>query len=232
MTEQAPATPANTAAAPGANSNGNNPPSNSAPNNGQNSGGTVTLTTKEFAQLNRDAARGRSAAKRGALGGVRTPTPASTGDVNADTLIKESMSRAEAAEARAFQMEVKDNVREILAKPEYKNIPEATKKLILKNPAAFSTAETLDEAILDIEEHLNEVLVDVAGEGNGGTQPAPAAAPAAQPAGHETPPKVGGSNPAPVTGNDLEDTSKLRGPARSQAAIRNAIKTAKKGAAA
>lgn len=227
MSEPIPATPAK-AATPGDNSNGNNPPSNVAP---ANSEGKVTITTKEFADLQRAAARGKTAQKRAALGGPAGGNNASvsTGDENADTLIKQANERAATAERTAFQMEVKDSVRELLAKPEYANIPQATKSLILKNPAGFSQASTLDEAILDIEEHLNEVAGD-SNNGSGNSQPGKPAAPAAQPTGHEAPPANGGGSPTPVKGGDLEDTSKLKGAAKTQAMIRNSVRSAGKKA--
>ena len=222
MTNQNPATPA-PAATPGSTPNVvTTPPATTVP---VPSEGKVTISTKEFAQLQRDAARGKSAQRRNALGFNKQPAaPADGSDPNA-AAIADAERRAAEAERKAMQMEVKGKVSELLEKDEFKNLPKSTKALILANPAALSQADNLEEALLDVEDYIRDNLLALEGgapvaiPGMGGGAP--------NPAGHETPPKVGAGGPAPVKGDDLEDLSKLRGPARSQAAIRNALKSKK-----
>lgn len=140
-------------------------------------------------------------------------------DVNAK--IREANQRVADAEKRALQMEVKGKVSDLLAKPEFQKIPQSTRELILRNPAVISQASTLDEALLDIEDYLNDTVgkIDL---GMGGTTVVKRDGDAT-PAGVVTPPAIpGGPTKSDPVG--LEDTSKLRGPARSVASIRNVLK--------
>ena len=70
MTTQNPATPAQ-AATPGSTPNVVTTPSTTTPTVVPE--GKVTISTKEFAQLQRDAARGKSAQRRSALGLNKAP---------------------------------------------------------------------------------------------------------------------------------------------------------------
>ena len=115
----------------------------------------------------------------------------------------------------------------ILNKEEYKDLPKSTSDLILKNPAALSNAETLDEALLDIEDFIREQTIEIQdksknlqtipGEGQPGQQPKNLP-------GHETPPATTAGAPAPAEPNSLEDINSLSGPARSRAILRNSIR--------
>lgn len=227
MNIQTPATPA-PAATPGSSSQNSNPapvtpPASTSGASGNDQGGKVTITTKEFAQLSRDAARGRSAQRRGEIRHV-PPADGSTPDVNLE--IQEANKRADDSEKRALQIEVKDKVRDLLEKPEFEKIPKSTKAVILANPASLSKADNLEEALLDIEDFVrDQVLTLELGltDNRGGATP-----PANNnPPGHATPPASGAGAPANAGAAGLEDLTKLTGAARSQAAIRNAIKTAR-----
>lgn len=229
MTNENPATPA-TAATPGNDANNGNgqPAATPAVTTGQggNEEGKVTISTKEFAQLQRDAARGRSAAKR-----IEIRSKSNAGNGNAAlpddvaTLIDEANDRANKAEQKAAQAEVRGRVRDILDKPEFKVLPESTRNLILKNPSALSQAEDPEEALLDIEDYVRDEVAKLgtstngAGQGNAGAGNAPAV--------RETPPVVNNGSPAPTKAAEAEDPSKLRGSARSQAMIRNSLKGVK-----
>lgn len=187
--------------------------------------GVVTIPLKEYRNLQRSDARVKSFDKRVQLGipprGTGTQ-PALTGDE--DPALVERFNQSETlradAEKRALQAEVRSKVRDIVEKPEYANIPKSTKDLILKNPAMLSQATSLDEALLDIEDFLGEQAALVA--------PAPGQphgnAPAATLPQRETPPTVTHGNPAPADAAGLEDVSKLSGPLKTQAMIRNKVK--------
>lgn len=233
MDNQAPATPA-PAAAPGAGPQVPpvTPAATSAPatpgDQGNTNQGTVTISLKEYRDLQRQDARARAFDKRGKL---PTGTQMQPGDNDDPELVKrfnESEAGRLAAEKRAMQAEVREKVREILDKPEYQKIPVSTKALILKNPASLSDAETLEESIIDIEQFLGEQAAAVADAPNptpAPTNPVNPAAPVTQPR-PETPPTVNHGNPAPAPAAGLEDTSNLRGAARSQAMIRNKVREA------
>lgn len=223
MTTQNPATPA-PAATPGSTPNVVTTPSPATPVVPPE--GKVTISTKEFAQLQRDAARGKSAQRRRDLGFSKTSatTPADGSDPTA-VAIAEANQRAADAERKNLQLEVKGRVSELLEKEEFKSLPKSTKALILKNPALISEADNLEEALLDIEDFVRDSVLSL---DNGGAATIPGMGGTAQPAGHDTPPKVNAGNPAPSKPDEQEDLSKLTGSARSQAAIRNALKARKK----
>lgn len=186
--------------------------------------GKVTISTKEFAALSRDAARGRSAQKRIQLNaGKGLPGTIDLGNPDVNQVIKEAQDRVVEAERKALQLQVKDRVRDLLDKDEFKNLPKSTRELIMKNPASLSEAEDLEEALLDIEDFVREQVVPLDLNLPGATTPAPGATPP----GVTTPPVVNNGNPAPSVAVELEDLSKLTGPARSTAAIRNSIKKAR-----
>lgn len=226
MTTPNPATPAQAATPGEAPNSPATPAATPAPtgdHGGQNQEGKVTISTKEFAQLQRDAARGKSKDRRDNLNLRRNQPPAGSNenpDINA--AIDDANKRAEEAEQKALKVQVQGRVRELLDKDEYKNIPKSTRELILTSPHLLSQADNLEEAILDIEDFLIDKVLpfDIA--------PANTPAPSNQPAGHETPPALGSGAPAPAGGADMEDTTKLSGPAKSQAMIRNSIRKNKK----
>ncbi len=230
MTNPNPATPAQ-AAAPGNAAAGSAAPSSTTPavvtptGQGNNPEGTVAISLKEYRDLQRAKARTLSFDKRLALKKPATSQP--TNDDGADPeLVNELAQEREGrqnAERRALQAEVRGRVSELFSKPEFKDLAPSTKSLILKNPAMLSNADNIEEAMLDIEDFVQEqVTLDLNLKG-GASQPGKPN----QPSGHETPPNTNGGNSNPAGNPSLEDTSKLSGPARSQATIRNALKKAK-----
>ena len=225
-----PATPvAQPTATPGTVEPGQTPPS-TPPANPAQPGGQVTIPTEEYARLQRNDARLRAAQRR------TTPAPRGTRPTGAapdptadpDAIVAEEVQRERQArqelEQQIFQRDVKDFTRDLLAKPEYANLPESTKRLILRNPASYSEAHDLENAKLDIEDFLREELA--ANPPSNGQQPGQQPAPrkAADPQGHETPPHNATGAPAAAPNDQLEDLSTLSGPARSKAAFRNAMK--------
>jgi hypothetical protein len=227
MTNQNPATPAQ-AATPGSVPAVVPNPSVTTPaptgEQGTSSEGKVTIDLKEYRDLQRAKARTLSFDKRATIRG-KTDHPANNPDgTQADPEIVERLNQEsqarQAAERKSLQLEVRSGVRDLLEKDEFKVLPKSTKDLILKNPAMLSEAETLEEAMLDIEDFCRDQVLSLGDIG----LPTP---PAAQPKGHEAPPAVNAGSPAPANASGLEDVSKLHGTARSTASIRNLIKTAR-----
>lgn len=184
--------------------------------------GKVTISTKEFAQLSRDAARGRSAQKRIQINSGKLPGTIDTGNPDVNQVVKEAQDRAAEAERKALQLQVKDRVRDLLDKDEFKNLPKSTRELIMKNPAGLSEAEDLEEALLDIEDFVRDQVIPLDLNLPGSTTP-----PVTTPPGVTTPPVTNNGTPAPAKAVELEDLSKLTGSARSTAAIRNSMKKAR-----
>lgn len=182
--------------------------------------GKVTISTKEFAQLQRDSARVRSFEKRKQFtikqNAYQNQTTGSDDQTNEE--IQRLSSEKAAAESRALRAEVRSQVQELVNKEEFKAIPKSTRDLILKNPQMLSNADNVEEALLDIEDFLREQATEAKLSGQGQQS-----APAGSPAGHETPPVVNAGAPAPAGSAGLEDISNLHGPSRSRAVLRNKI---------
>lgn len=193
--------------------------------------GKVTITTKEFAELQRAKARAMSFDKRAALSSSRNnPGRPANGEPASPeaTAVADAEARAAQAEQRALQSEVRDNVRDLLSKPEYATLPASTRDLILKNPQMLSEADNLEEALLDIEDFLIDQVGKLSGDGIPVTVKNGSAPHSPGPASTETPPTAANAITTP-TGGEVEDTSKLTGSARSRAVLRNSIRAKKAG---
>lgn len=194
-------------------------------NVGQGSEGTVTIPLKEYRNLQRGAARSLSFDKRMGLKNRSNNQSGNSNGEGGDEISKLSSERDDAI-TRALQLEVKDKVRDLLGKDEFKTLPASTRNLILERPHMLSDADNVDEALLDIEDFVRDSVLSMeipAGTG----EPTPASGKPNEPAGHETPPSLGGGTPAPAGTATMEDTANLSGPARSQAILRNSLKKAK-----
>lgn len=215
MTTQNPATPAApVAATPGSDPNVVTPPS--TPTTPVVPEGKVTIDTKEYAQLQRDAARVRSVERRRQINAGRPPVN-DGGNPDIAQAVQEANDRAAQAERVALQAEARNRTRDILDRDEFKTLPKSTKDIILKNPALLSQADNLEEAMLDIEDFVRESVASMG-------EVTPVVVTPAQPVGHDAPPVVNNGAPAPAGAVGDEDISKLSGPARSQAMIRNTIR--------
>lgn len=227
MTNQNPATPA-PAATPGSVPAVAPAPAATtpAPTAGQGTSpeGVVAIPLKEYRTLQRQDARARSYEKRAGLTTAAGQGAGATEGLDADVIerLNQAESQRQAAELRAMQAEVRGEVRDLLEKDEFKNLPKSTKNLILKNPAILSTATTKELALLDIEDFVREQVAEM-GDTTIVTTTVITPKPG-DPPGHETPPASGTGGPSTTGTTVIEDLSKLRGPARSQAAIRNALK--------
>lgn len=215
-----PATPAQAAppanVQPGQAPNPSNPPVNpGAPE------GKVYVDVNELAQLRRDAARTKSLQRRADL--AKSQPEALNIDPNDPVAVELAQLRRENAEKDRAIREVRlsREVSELFNKPVYKDLPESTKKVILRNPSSLSNADNVEEAIIDIEEFIQAELAPL-------TPKVEAPAPKG-PSGVETPPAPGGGAPAPANSEVLEDLSKLPPSERAIAALRNAAKKQRMG---
>lgn len=220
-----PATPAQ-AATPGSGETVVTPPAvtpaPATPAPGNNPAGTVTISTEEFAKLQRDAARTRSFGKRVYQKPSGQPANVDPNDPTASAIAQANAERDEALR-KAMQIEVRGKVRDLLADDRFKNLPKSTKDLILEKPHMLTEAETLDEALYDIEDKLLE-LAGSPDPSNPNPSNLPSNPAHIQPASRETPPIVTPGNPAPIDAGALEPTEGLRGSERSMAILRNTIK--------
>lgn len=232
MENQKPATPAQ-AANPGNVSQGAGIPSPvtppvTTPGSGGQAEGTVTISTKEFAELQRAKARSLSFDKRAEFrkrNPITSRTANGEGSQGDPELVEQVRQEQEAradSDRRAYRAEVTLKVRDLLDKEEFKNLPASTRALIIKNPAMLSEADNVEEALLDIEDFVRE---QVAGLSIPAVQnPGQDGGRAANPTSHETPPAISAGAPMPPSAIEEEDISKLSGVARSRAVLRNAMK--------
>ena len=234
MANETPATPAPSAAAPGTSEQVATPPSAATPpaqpGQGGQPEGKVVIPTEEYARLQREAARGRSAQRRSDIANRKNPA-VKTDDLDPNDPIQAQLAEERQArvnaEQRLHRVEVKNRVRDILDKPEHSALPVSTRELILRNPSALSEADNVDEALLDIEDFVQEQVAGI--KAAKPTQPPSGPQVQSNPAGHETPPAVNTGSPAQASAAGLEDTSNLAGANLSRAVLRNVIKKQKYG---
>ena len=220
MENNKPATPAQ-AATPGEGTVPAAPAATPTPKPGEGATsqeGKVTISTKEFAQLQRDAARAKSNERRNNLK-LRTTHSDPGADPSITEAVDEANERASRAEKEALKFQVKGQVRDLLEKDEFKNLPPSTKNLILTNPHLLSQADNLEEAMLDIEDFIRDQVLSQEITSTTATPKI-----GVDPEGHETPPVSNSGGPAPTNGSEFEDTSKLSGPDKSRAMIRNKLR--------
>ena len=199
-------------------------PATQAP--GINPAGTVTISTEEFARLQRDSARTRSFGKRVYQKPSGQAANIDPNDPAAAAIATANQERDEAVR-KAMQSEVRGKVRDLLADDRFKALPKSTKDLILEKPHMLTDAETLEDAMYDIEDKL----LEMAGPTNP-SNPNPSnlpSNPSTLPTSRETPPIVTPGNPAPIDAGALEPTEGLRGSERSMAILRNSFKKQRSG---
>ncbi len=182
----------------------------------------VTISLKEFRDLQRDHARVLSFDKRRQFAASKNnanpqPTNNGGGDPELIETIAQKDLALQEANTRALRAEVKAGVESILAKPEYSKLPDSTKELIRKNPAMLSEADNVEEALLDIEEFVREESAKISSVPSGQV-------PSRGSSDHETPPVINAGAPAPSAAAGLEDVSNLTGVERSRAVLRNSLK--------
>lgn len=220
-----PATPSNEAA-PGKEEQATTPSPAATPEKGKEEQkteeGQVTISAKEYRDLQRAKARASAAQKRMDLSKrSTTPNDDEEGDQGPDRVeVARLQAELESAERARVAAEVRVGVSDILARDEFKDIPASVKRMIQKNPSAFMSTKSnsVEEGLLDIEDYLNEEVASPSGNEIKVERRVEA------PSGHETPPNIGGGGAGSGDQSKLEDLNNLSGSERSRAAFRNILK--------
>lgn len=218
--------PATTPATPGqvpgqAQQPANNTPAAEKPQGGNNGGQKIELDQAEVERLKRDAGRWEAyqrkarEERRNNRGGK--PQEYQDLDGAAPEVLEALRSRDIKLDELSLvnrELAVKDKVRDLMDSDEYKDIPATIKKAIIRNPLGFvnRTSESLDDAIADIQDYLDEELDKPSG------QPAPEVKQE-----HQVPPINGSGPSAPNVYQEIDITGKT-GPARSTAILQNLLK--------
>lgn len=218
--------PATTPATPGqvpgqAQQPANNTPAAEKPQGGNNGGQKIELDQAEVERLKRDAGRWEAyqrkarEERRNNRGGK--PQEYQDLDGAAPEVLEALRSRDIKLDELSLvnrELAVKDKVRDLMDSDEYKDIPATIKKAIIRNPLGFvnRTSESLDDAIADIQDYLDEELDKPSG------QPAPEVKQE-----HQVPPISGSGPSAPNVYQEIDITGKT-GPARSTAILQNLLK--------
>ena len=223
MENKQPATPAQ-AATPGKNEPGSITPA-PAPLGGQgeNQEQMVSIPQKQLRDLLRDQARYNSFNRdKDKFGKKNIPSQDFSGsDPDVVETLRNTQGENSNLRKELFQERLVNKTREFLNKDEFKNVPDFAKSLILKNPAAYTQAENVEDALFDIEDVIRQDILPSLSQSQ--KTPENDGRNNDSPQGHEAPPVPGSGRPAPAAPVGLEDTSRLVGPARSRATLRNAI---------
>lgn len=212
---------------PAAGSNGQS--SGGAPNNGQK----VEIDAKELDVLRTKAGRydARNKPNREDRHDNRRQKREIKADDVDDPEVLESLRQRDEQigqlSSENFTLKTKDQVRDLLEKDEYKDLPLALKKAIRNNPLGFVNADskTVEDALFDIQDYLDDQLDADASRGNAG-KPAEVKEPV-KPDGGQIPP-AGGSGPgSPNPASEVDVTGKS-GTQRSVPILQNLLKNRKK----
>jgi len=228
-------TPANAGQVPGeANKPVNNTPA--ADGQGQPQGGQgeskIELSAAEVEKLKRDAGRWQKHIEdsRKARRNSRRENDSDYQDLDgADPKILEALrSRDEKLHELSLNnrtLAVKDRVRDLFDSEEYKNIPAIIRKAIIRNPLGFvnSASETLDDAIADIQDYLDDELDNPSVPSTSQSKQEPQKDQSAE---HQVP-QVSGSGPASPNAAADADIAGKTGSARSTAILSNLLKNRK-----
>lgn len=224
--------PAPTPAAAGQTAGQGTPPANvtpapgeNRPNGGNNGGQKIELDSAEVERLKRDAGRWAAYQKeardnrRNNRSQNRQPEYQDLDGVKPEVLeaLRSRDLKLDELSLANRELAIKDKVRDLFDSEEYKNIPAAIRKAITRNPLGFvsRTSESLEDAVADIQDYLDDEI-----DHPSGGQPA---APAPAPETHQTPP-VSGSGPASPNAAPEIDVAGKTGPARSTAILGNLLK--------
>ena len=240
----------------------NNPNPSATPDNGQPAGGapqgasttpaagsqpaggakgaqTVTIPVEELNAFKMKAGRWDAHTKRSRED--RRTTRRSTPDYDADDApprlldaLKERDDKIEELSSTKIQLEVKDKVRDMLDGDEYKDLPSAIKRAVVRNPLGFakSGAQSVEDAVADIQDYLDDELDSAASRpaSGGGQQPAgaqPAGGAPAPAGGGQTPP-ASGSGPSNPSTSPTDGIDGKVGTQRSTTVLQNILKAGRK----
>jgi len=215
-----------------------NPPTppaagNQPPGGDKGSAQTATVSLEELNDLKRKAGRWDATTRRNRED--RRSNRQSTSNYDADDAppalleaLKDRDNKIEELSSATIKLEVKDKVRDLLDGDEYKDLPPAIKRAVIRNPLGFANAgtQTVADAVADIQDYLDDELDSAASRpANGGGQP-PAGGPPA-PGRDQTPP-AGGSGPNNPTVSPTDGTDGKTGPNRSTTVLQNILKGGRK----
>lgn len=235
--------PAAQAPAPGDQSQaGNNTP---ATDPSQSAGGAnqapsgstkVEIDGEELQALRRDAGRWRKTDDKGGKGNRRERAPrerAGDSKPNADDADPELLDQLRARDQKISELTsattklaVKDKVRDLLESEDYKALPDAIKRAVVRNPLGFARedSQTMDHFIEDIQDYLDDEIDAMGGQSN----PAPnQAGNTASNANNQPPrqtPPASGSGPAAPGSGVKEDIEGKVGQQRSRGVLRNLLR--------
>lgn len=170
--------------------------------------GDVSLNKDEYVQLLRDQARLRSLQKRSST------KKSVESDDGSDPELRKERSRAVELERQLALRDMRDGAREMLSDSRFSNIPESTRKLLMKAPHSLSQSDDVEGVLSDLEDYLLEESAALKAEekaraGKNTSGPAPEV--------------QAGTRQIDVMG-EVEDVSKLTGTSRSVAVLRNLIR--------
>lgn len=204
-------------------------PGENQPNGGNNNGGSkIEMDASEVEALKRDSGRWKKHQEdirneRRNNRGTNRQTEYQDLDGAKPEVLEALRSRDIKLDELSLanrELAVKDKVRDLFESEEYKNIPMAVRKAIVRNPLGFvnRNSESLEDAVADIQDYLDDEL------DNPSNKPAAPAAP--EPGTHQVPP-VAGSGPASPNAVVEADVTGKSGPARSTAILSNLLKNRK-----
>jgi hypothetical protein len=126
-------------------------------------------------------------------------------------------------------LEVKDKVRDLLDGDEYKDLPPAIKRAVIRNPLGFAKAgaQTVVDAVADIQDYLDDELDSAASTpAHGGGQAPTGTPPAGTPptSGRDQTPPAGGSGPNNPKISPTDGIDGKVGSQRSTTVLQNILK--------
>lgn len=239
---QTPVTPPvdnSTQGQPAGNPSGNTTPpavGNDQPSGGVNQNAqTVQVPVKEYNDLKRGAGRWGAHLKTNREN-RRGNRQRSTSDYNTDDAdpalletLKDRDTKIDELSSVNVKLEVKDKVRDLLSSDDYKEIPQGIRNAMIRNPLGFATpnAHSVDEAMNDIQDYLDDELDNLATPAQGGDQPSgnsSVGTPSGQPpTGQQTPP-ASGSGPGNAQVDINQGVEGKTGSKRSVQVLQNILK--------
>jgi len=222
---------------------GNDQPSGGVSTQGEQ---TATISIEELNALKRKAGRWEASLKRNREG-RKGSSRRSKSDYNADDLdpalaevLKDRDEKIDELSSVNIKLAVKDKVRDLLDSDEYKEISQGIRRAIIRNPLGFAnpTAQSVEEAVADIQDYLDDELDRLASTTQTPAQGAfsqpgvpqpqapgqPAGTPPGQPPqGRQTPP-VAGSGPSNPQVDVNQGIDGKTGSKRSTQVLQNILK--------
>lgn len=197
---------------------------NSDPSGQTKDNKTVSIPVEELNAFKRKAGRWdkhESDMKKGQRSNRRSPSDVSLD--NADPEILETIrvrdEKIDQQNSELLRYKVREKVQDLLDNDEYKSVPDAVRKAVLKNPLGFINAdsEELEHMVDDIQTYFDDILDNLAPSNQPKT---PSGAPKTE---IQTPP-ASPSGPSSPGASPLDGTEGKTGQARSTTVLRNLLK--------